>query len=55
MEHVLIINQKSGNILFNKFGYQTAEKATAYIEKMIMKNIEIVVGNPIMETAVESA
>ena len=53
MENILIINQKSGNILFNKFGYQITEKASAYIEKMIQKNIELVVGKPIMETVSE--
>lgn len=54
MEHILIINQKSGNVLFNKFGYQIIDKAAAYIEKMILKNIELVAGVPIMETSNEN-
>lgn len=54
MEHILIINQKTGNILFNKFGHLITDKATAYIEKMITKTVEVIVGKPVMETAVES-
>lgn len=40
MGSVMVINQASGNVLFNRFGYDCIEKARPYIENIIQKNIE---------------